>query len=57
MYSLCKTCPACGSNNTKEFRDRCTIMPKHTIPHYMCFNCKTLWGVERPKEEYGKQTS
>ena len=50
-YSLCKTCPTCGSNDTKKFEGKCTIMPESTIPHYFCSNCKTLWGIGRPPIE------
>ena len=57
MHSLCKTCPTCGSNNTKKFKRLCTIMPEETAPHYLCNRCGTIWGIGRPKfkeENYGK---
>jgi len=46
MHLLCsKTCPSCGSRNTKRFENKCTLLPEHTTPHYMCIDCRTLWGI------------
>lgn len=51
MHSLCKTCPTCGSNNTKKFEDSCSIIPPETFPHFKCLRCGTLWGIGRPPVE------
>ena len=49
MDILGKTCPTCGSNKTKKFNSRCTLMPENTVPHYFCSNCRTIWGTGRPE--------